>query len=94
MAVLRYWAGARAAAGVTEEQVDAATLAAALDAARVGRDERFARVLSVCAFVIDEQPAGLTPPDQLPLTPESVVDVLPPFAGGARDIGLSAAGAG
>lgn len=85
MAVLRYWAGARAAAGVTEEQVDAATLAAALDAARVGRDERFARVLSVCAFVIDEQPAGLTPPDQLALTPESVVDVLPPFAGGARD---------
>ena len=34
MAVLRYWAGARAAAGVAEEQVDAATLAEALDAAR------------------------------------------------------------
>lgn len=82
MAVLRYWAGARAAAGVAEEQVDAPTLAAALDAARNGRDEQFARVLSVCAFVIDEQPAGLTPRDQLSLTPDSVVDVLPPFAGG------------
>jgi molybdopterin converting factor small subunit len=82
MAVLRYWAGARAAAGVAEEQVDASTLAAALDAARRSRDERFARVLSVCAFVVDEQPAGLTPPDQVTVRPDSVVDVLPPFAGG------------
>jgi molybdopterin converting factor small subunit len=94
MAVLRYWAGARAAAGVAEEQVHASTLAAALDAARAGRDERFARVLSVCAFVIDEQPAGLTPPDQLSLNADSVVDVLPPFAGGARDMGQGAGGAG
>ncbi len=41
MAVLRYWAGARAAAGVESERVDALTLAEALDAARAGRDERF-----------------------------------------------------
>jgi molybdopterin synthase sulfur carrier subunit len=94
MAVLRYWAGARAAAGVAEEQVEASTLAAALDAARAGRDERFARVLSVCAFVIDEQPAGMTPPDQLALKADSMVDVLPPFAGGAGDMRQSAGGAG
>ena len=42
MAVLRYWAGARAAAGVAEEPVDAATLAEALDAAR-GRSRRALR---------------------------------------------------
>lgn len=87
MAVLRYWAGARAAAGVTEESVDAATLAAALDAARAAHDERFARVLSACAFVVDEQPVGLTPPAEVALAGESVVDVLPPFAGGAGDVG-------
>lgn len=82
MALLRYWAGARAAAGVAEEQVDAPTLAAALDAARAGRGQRFAEVVGVCAFVVDEQPVGLTPLDQVAVGDDSVVEVLPPFAGG------------
>jgi molybdopterin converting factor small subunit len=80
--VLRYWAGARAAAGVASERVDAATLAEALNAARAGRDERFGRVLSVCSFVVDEHPVGRTPPDEVSLGPDAVVEVLPPFAGG------------
>ena len=83
MAVLRYWAGARAAAGVDHELVDAATLDEALDAARAGRDERFARVLSACSFVVDEQPVGRRPPAEVELGAEAVVEVLPPFAGGA-----------
>ncbi len=83
VALLRYWAGARAAAGVTEQSVDAATLAEALDAARSGRGERFAQVLGVCSFVVDEQPVGLTPHGEVKLTADSVVEVLPPFAGGA-----------
>jgi molybdopterin synthase sulfur carrier subunit len=94
MAVLRYWAGARAAAGVEQERVDAATLAEALDAARAGRDEHFSRVLSACSFVVDEQPVGRTPPPEVALPADAVVEVLPPFAGGAGDIGLSAGGAG
>ena len=94
MAVLRYWAGARAAAGVETELVDAATLAEALDAARAGRDERFGRVLDVCSFVVDEQPVGRTPPAEVVLAPEATVEVLPPFAGGASDIEQSAGGAG
>ena len=92
MAVLRYWAGARAAAGVTEERVEAATLDAALDAARATRDDRFSRVVSACSFVVDEQPVGLTPHDQVALTADAVVDVLPPFAGGAGDVQQSAGG--
>lgn len=84
MAALRYWAGARAAAGVREQAVDAATLADALDAARANRDEHFARVLGVCSFVVDEQPVGLTPHTDVALAADSVVEVLPPFAGGAR----------
>lgn len=83
MAVLRYWAGARAAAGVESERVDAATLQEALDAARAGRDDRFGRVLSACSFVVDEQPVGRTPAADIVLEPEAVVEVLPPFAGGA-----------
>ncbi|HEX5018314.1 MAG TPA: MoaD/ThiS family protein [Actinomycetes bacterium] len=83
MAVLRYWAGARAAAGVEQERVEAETLAEALDAARAGRDDRFARVIEVCSFVVDEQPVGRTPAADVSLAPEAVVEVLPPFAGGA-----------
>ncbi len=83
MAVLRYWAGARAAAGVREQVVDAANLADALDAASAPRDEGFARVLGVCSFVVDEQPVGLTPHTEVALAADSVVEVLPPFAGGA-----------
>jgi molybdopterin converting factor small subunit len=84
VAVLRYWAGARAAAGVEQERVAALTLQEALDAARAGRDERFAKVISACSFVVDEQPVGRTPPAEVPLGPDAVVEVLPPFAGGAR----------
>jgi molybdopterin converting factor small subunit len=84
MATMRYWAGARAAAGVDEERVAAASLQEALNAARAGRDERFGRVLSVCSFVVDEQPIGRTPPAEVLLAEEAVVEVLPPFAGGAR----------
>jgi molybdopterin converting factor small subunit len=83
--VPRYWAGAQAAAGVGEQVVDASTLADALDAARASRDEHFARVLSVCSFVVDERPVGLTRHAEVPLRPDSVVEVLPPFAGGAGD---------
>jgi molybdopterin converting factor small subunit len=82
VAVLRYWAGARAAAGVDHERVDAATLQEALDAACAGRDERFTRIIRVCSFVVDEQPVGRTPPADVPLSLEAVVEVLPPFAGG------------
>jgi molybdopterin converting factor small subunit len=81
--VLRYWAGARAAAGVDHERVAAETLQEALDAARAGRDARFATVISACSFVVDEQPVGRTPPAEVLLTSDAVIDVLPPFAGGA-----------
>jgi molybdopterin synthase sulfur carrier subunit len=94
MVLLRYWAGARAAAGVAEESVDASTLQAALDAARGARGASFARVIGACAFIVDEQPVGVTPHEQVALTPDSVVEVLPPFAGGAGDSGLSAGGSG
>jgi sulfur-carrier protein len=80
--VLRYWAGARAAAGTSSEEVDATTLGEALDRVRAGRDERFARVLGVCAFVVDGDPVGSRDPADVALSQGAVVDVLPPFAGG------------
>jgi hypothetical protein len=79
---------------VSEEPVDASTLLAALDAARSSRDESFARIVGVCSFVVDEQTVGRTPHADVPLQPDSVVEVLPPFAGGAGDPQQSAGGAG
>lgn len=94
MVQLRYWAGARAAAGVSDESVDATTLLAALEAARARRDESFARVIGVCSFVVDEVPVGRTPHDDVALQPDSVVEVLPPFAGGSGDVARCAGGLG
>lgn len=79
---IRYWASARAAAGVEAESYDAATLAEALDAARAAHGDVLTRVLSVCSYIIDEAPVGTRPHGELVLTDGATVEVLPPFAGG------------
>lgn len=79
---IRYWAAARDAAGCAEEPYAAATLAAALSAARTGRDERFAAVLRRCSFIVDGDPVGTRDHARIPLRGGGVVEVLPPFAGG------------
>jgi molybdopterin converting factor small subunit len=75
---VRYFAGARAAAGVAEETVSAATVGELIaDLAR--RGEPLARVLGVCSYLVD----GLAARDHdAPLYDGATVDVLPPFAGG------------
>jgi molybdopterin converting factor small subunit len=75
---VRYWAGAKRAAGRAEEQVEAEDVAAlrALLAARAG----LARVMRTASFLVDEVKAS----DTTALRDGAVVDVLPPFAGGAR----------
>ena len=81
---VRYWAGARAAAGVTEEQVDASTLAEALAQVTQSHGPKLAKVLAVCSFVVSDQPVGRTEPAAVTLTSGDVVEVLPPFAGGSQ----------
>ena len=82
MTTLRYWAAARAAAGVAEETTSAATLGEALLLARAARDDRFGQVLAVCSFVVDGQPVGARDHAGVALADGGLVDVLPPFAGG------------
>ena len=82
MTTIRYWAGARAAAGVASEQTSATTLAEALLLARATRDDRFGAVLSVCSFVVDGDPVGARDHAAIVLVEGGLVDVLPPFAGG------------
>jgi molybdopterin converting factor small subunit len=79
MITVRYFAGARAAAGVDTEARDAATLEELVGAITADHGDRLARVLTACSFLVD----GTTTRDRATaLSPGSVVDVLPPFAGG------------
>lgn len=82
MTTIRYWAGARAAAGVASEQTSARTLDEALLLARSVRDDRFSKVLDVCSFVVDGDPVGARDHGSVLLLDGGLVDVLPPFAGG------------
>ena len=79
---VRYWAAAKAAAGIHEEPVEAATLAEALDRVRARHDERFAQVLLHCSYVVDGDPVGARDHTAVRLVPGGLVDCLPPFAGG------------
>ncbi len=78
--VVRYFAGARAAAGVTEERVRAGATLDALATELVDRHgERLAPVLKVASFLVD----GTAWHDRQAVIPAgATVDVLPPFAGG------------
>lgn len=79
---VRYFAGARAAAGVDEETVELPPRATVGDlvadlAARHG--DGLTRVLTACSFLLD----GVAVRDRTTGLPDgSGVDVLPPFAGG------------
>ncbi len=80
---IRYWAAARDAAGCAEEGYNAADLSAALEAARQGRGQRFAAVLERCSFLVDSAPVGTRDHAGIELSEGGVIEVLPPFAGGA-----------
>ena len=76
---MRYFAGARAAAGVDTETREAATLDQLVAQIVDSHGERLERVLTACSFLVD----GTSTRDRAQaLQPGAVVDVLPPFAGG------------
>jgi sulfur-carrier protein len=76
---VRYFAAARAAAGVHEDLVPGGTLEELVAALVARRGERLGAVLGAASFLVDgvvwrERDGRLPDP--------AVVDVLPPFAGG------------
>lgn len=81
---VRYWAAIRAAAGVADEQVEAATLADLLAEIRTRHadSDRFSDVLDICSILVSEVPAGSREPADVALADGDVVELLPPFAGG------------
>jgi sulfur-carrier protein len=77
---VRYFAGARAAAGHAEEVLPAGRSLDDLTAELVRRHgDRLAAVLRVASFLVN----GVTCHDrEAPLPAGATIDVLPPFAGG------------
>ena len=78
---VRYFAGARAAAGTEQESVtlpDGATVATLSEHLVREHGPGLARVLAAASFLVDE----VTRPPEHPLDGASAVDVLPPFSGG------------
>ncbi|MPZ62609.1 MAG: MoaD/ThiS family protein [Propionibacteriales bacterium] len=81
---VRYWAAAREAAGCTQDDVRAGTLAEALRQVRALHADRprFADVVGVCSVLVGSVPVSSQDPEEVALTSGDVVELLPPFAGG------------
>ena len=85
--VVRYWAAARAAAGVDSDTVEVGsgtTLAAVLKQVRDLRADRpkLPDVIGVCSILVGDRPVGATDPHDVQLRPGDTIELLPPFAGG------------
>jgi sulfur-carrier protein len=79
MITVRYFAGAREAAGVTTEQVAGPTSVAALRGALTTAHPGLTDVLPKCALLVAGSRATS---DDAAVADGVTVDVLPPFAGG------------
>ena len=83
---VRYWAGARAATGTAEDVFAVSGPATLAEVVRLvlaaHPDERTARVVGVCSALVGDRPVGARRPEDVAVPPGSVVELLPPFAGG------------
>jgi len=84
---VRYWAAARAAAGVEADVLpvdDGTTLADVLAAVRELHTDRprLADLVAVCSVLVGDRPVGSAEPSGVPLRAGDTVELLPPFAGG------------
>ena len=83
---VRYWAGARAAAGTAEDvfAVEGDVSLADLVVRVLERhpDDRMARTVAVCSVLVGDRPVRSQDPAAVSVAPGSVVELLPPFAGG------------
>lgn len=80
---VRFWAAAKAAAGTSGgEYDDEPSLAALLLTLEAAHGPGLGKVLGVASYLIDSEPVGRRDPADVVVPPGSVVEVLPPFAGG------------
>lgn len=84
---LRYWASARAAAGVAEDVLEVSgpvTLSVLRERAQAlhAGSSRFAAVLGTCSVLVEDRPVASEDPGSVRVAPGETVEFLPPFAGG------------
>lgn len=84
---LRYWASARAAAGVEEDVLDVSgpvSLAEVRERARAlhADSARFPGVVETCSVLVGDRPVSSDDPTAVQVEPGQTVEFLPPFAGG------------
>jgi len=82
--LVRYWAGARAAAGRSEDRVGAGSLEEVLAAALALQpdNDRLARVVAICSILIGDAVVSGRDHASVDVPDGAVVELLPPFAGG------------
>ncbi len=86
-ATVRYWAAARAAAGVDADVIEVGSgtsLAELLDAVRRLHPDRptLPDVVAVCSILVGDRPVGAADPTEVRVSPGDSIELLPPFAGG------------
>ena len=83
---VRYWASARAAAGVASDGVEVTGPVSLADLSRqavsLHPGTRLEAVLGVCSALVGDQPVGSRDPETVEVRPGDTVEFLPPFAGG------------
>ncbi|GAA3472034.1 MoaD/ThiS family protein [Nonomuraea roseola] len=78
---VRYWAAAKEAAGIAEEDFEADTLGDLMTKITADREE-LARVVRRSSFLVNGDPVGRREHSAVSLPEGAVVEILPPFAGG------------
>ena len=83
---VRYWASARAAAGVETDDLPVTDAVSLTDvvrrAAALHPGTRLPGVLEACSVLVGDQPVKSRKPDDVLVRPGQTVEFLPPFAGG------------
>jgi sulfur-carrier protein len=83
---VRYWASARAAAGVETDDLPVAGSLTLTDvvrrAAALHPGTRLPGVLEACSVLVGDQPVKSRAPETVLVRPGQTVEFLPPFAGG------------
>ena len=79
MAIVNYFAAARAAAGVTESEILGSTLGEVISAAS-SRYPQLVAILPGCSYLVN---GAAESDNDIKISADDVIDILPRFAGGA-----------
>ena len=83
---VRYWAGAKAAAGTSQDVLEVTgpiSLAEVMaKAIALHPGTRLGDVLAVCSTLVEDRPSASEDPSEVVVRPGQEVQFLPPFAGG------------